>query len=179
MTEAPPSAGERFAAGFDRLSIGLGSISAVGTLCMIVLITLDLILRNFFSAALPGGAEINITLLVILVYLGLAGAQAKREHFAVVFLVDLLPRRARWVTDIVVLVLTAAIAGFLAYLTWGSAMDSFAIREASWGIVAVPIWPGRLIVSIGCGLLCAQSMVDIARLALRGPSAKTTVPIWE
>lgn len=154
---------ERIGAGFDRFTIGLGSISAVATLCIVALISVDIVARNLFSTSIHGAAEVNILLLVMLVYLGLAGAQAKGEHFSVTFLAHLMPPRPRWWMELLALCLLFAIVGYLAYLTYGSTRTSVLRGEASWGIVTVPIWPARIAVTFGLSLLALQILMDLLR----------------
>lgn len=153
----------------DWFTLRLASVSALATLAIVILIVADLVARNFLSFTIPGAAEISISLLVLMVYCGLAGAQAAKGHFNVAILQTAASPRVRRVLQGLSLLLLALIAGFLAYLTWDSAMASFARREASWGVVSVPIWPARIAVTVGFGLLSLQAAVDFLRHAIRAP----------
>ncbi|MEM1316089.1 MAG: TRAP transporter small permease [Pseudomonadota bacterium] len=162
----------RLASWIERLHLALGSLSGVATIAMIALVLPDVILRKFFSATIPGASEANILLLVIMVYLGLAGAQARGAHFRVTLLTDRLPEGV--VRGLEALMLLLALGGFglLAWMTTENAAASFARGEASFGVIAFPLWPGRMAVALGLWLLCLQFVVDLLRLALNAPRAR-------
>lgn len=158
---------ERAGAVFDRFTLRLASISALATLVLVVLIAADLFARNVLRASIPGAAEISTILLVLMVYCGLAGAQAARGHFNITFVLMLLSPRWRRVLDVISLALVCLIAAGLSWLTWGSAVSSFWKGEASWGIVTVPIWPARIAVTAGLALLSLQALLDCLRTVMR------------
>lgn len=162
---------ERIGAVYDRFTLRLASVSALATLCMVVLIAGDLFARNIMRASIPGAAEISTTLLVFMVYCGLAGAQAAKGHFNITFVLILLPPRLRWVLNVVAFALLCVITAGLCWLTWGSAVTSFLRGESSWGIVIVPIWPARIAITVGCALLSVQALLDCLRAIVRGPYA--------
>lgn len=155
----------------DRFTLRLASISALATLCIVLLIAVDLFARNVLRASIPGAAEISTILLVFMVYCGLAGAQASKGHFNITFVLMLLPPRWRWFFSTVSLALVCGIAAALCWLTWGSAANSFWRGESSWGIVTVPIWPARIAVTVGFALLSLQALMDCLRVIGRGPHA--------
>lgn len=156
----------RLADWIERLHVSLGSISGIVTIAMIALILPDVILRKFFAATIPAASEANILLLVVMVYLGLAGAQARGAHFRVRLLTDRLPEGVNRVLEAPMLVLALGALGLLAWMTTRSATTSVQRGEASFGVVAFPLWPGRVAVAAGLWLLCLQVVVDLLRLAL-------------
>lgn len=151
----------------DWFTLRLASLSAIATLVIVLLIVADLVARNFLNSTIPGAAEISISLLVLMIYGGIAGAQAAKGHFNVTVLHHVVSPRARWCLAGLSLLLLAAIAAVLAYLTWSSAMTSLARREASWGIVTIPIWPARIAVTVGFSLLGLQALIDLLRHLIR------------
>lgn len=160
---------ERVGAVFDSFTLRLASVSALATLCMVILIAGDLFARNVMRASIPGAAEISTTLLVFMVYCGLAGAQAAKGHFNITFVLMLLPPRLRWVLDVAALALLCLITASLCWLTGGSAVSSYLRGESSWGIVIVPIWPARIAITVGFALLSLQALLDCLRATTRGP----------
>lgn len=150
--------------GITRLNIILGSFSGLATLLMIALIVPDVLLRKFAATTIPGASEGSVLLLVLLAYLGMAGAQARDLHFAAPFLVQRMPHRARRLIKGFTLLLSLLFVVCVAWLTSQSAMQSIARSEASFGIVQFPIWPSRLAVAVGFWLLALQLIVDLIRL---------------
>jgi TRAP-type C4-dicarboxylate transport system permease small subunit len=155
----------------DRACVALGSLSGVLILVMILLVSVDVVIRKLFAETVPGASEINTLLLVALVYLGLAGAQARGAHFSVTLLRDRLPAGGRRATDMATTAVSLAFTGVLTVFTYGKAMQSFASGEASFGVVAFPIWPSRAAIALGFALLSLQLLVQLLRLAL-GRDAK-------
>ncbi|MEM8852469.1 MAG: TRAP transporter small permease [Pseudomonadota bacterium] len=153
----------------ERFHVALGSLSGIATIVMIALVVPDVILRKFFATTIPGASETNILLLVLMIYLGLAGAQARGAHFRVTILTDRLPDGARRALEVVML--SAAVAGLslLAVLTTQSAMTSISRGETSFGVIAFPLWPGRVAVAVGLWLLCLQLVLDVIRALVGAP----------
>jgi len=152
----------------DRLHLWLGSLSGLAILLMILLIVPDILGRKFFNTTIPGASEANVLLLVILVYLGLAGAQARKAHFRVSFLVEALPAGLQRALKILTTLLSLLFIAMVAWLTCRSAWMSTLQGESSFGIVRFPIWPSRIAVALGLVLLGLQLAVDLLRLILDG-----------
>ena len=152
---------------FERLTLQLGVLSGFATLAMMVVVVLDVSGRALFNAPIPGANESAELLLVGMIFLGLAAAQRQRQHFAIEIAVQHLPPAAkRWVTLGGWLV-SLAIVGLLAWLSAKQAWASMLRAEASYGTISFPIWPARMVVAFGLGLLALQLAVDSLRL-LRG-----------
>lgn len=147
----------------SRANAVLGALSGIATLVMIALIVPDVLLRKLAGVTIPGASEGSVLLLVLLAYLGMAGAQAKQAHFSADFMVQRLGPAWRRRLQILVLVLSLAFVLAVAWLTATSAWQSTARGEASFGIVQFPIWPSRIAVAIGFALLALQLVVDIIR----------------
>ncbi|MGE0314003.1 MAG: TRAP transporter small permease subunit [Lautropia sp.] len=130
---------------------------------MILLIVPDVLLRKFFNTTIPGASEASVLLLVVLAYLGMAGAQARQSHFSADFLVQRLGPTARRRVQLLVLVLSLLFVLAVAWLTIASAWQSTLRGESSFGIVQFPIWPSRIAVAFGFSLLGVQLVVDIVR----------------
>ena len=150
----------------DRLNIGLGALSGVLILVMVIVVSVDSIIRKAFSITIPGATEFNTLLLVILIYCGLAGAQARFAHFTVQAVTSHLPR---WAARVVFGITTLLSLFFVAVLTWLTtiqAWHSFIQGEISFGIIAFPIWPSRIAIAGGLFLLSVQLVVQFVRLLL-------------
>ncbi len=150
----------------DRISrahVLLGASSGVATLVMILLIVPDVLLRKFAGVTIPGASEGSVLLLVVLAYLGMAGAQANQAHFSADFLVHRLRPAWRRRLQVAALILSLVFVLAVAWLTTASAWESTVRGESSFGIVRFPIWPSRIAVALGFALLALQIVVDIVR----------------
>jgi len=162
---ARPAAGG--SALIDRLHVGLGSLSGLATMVMMLIIVPDVLLRKFFNVTIPGAAEGSVLLLVLMVYLGLAGAEARGANFAASFFIE---RRSGGQQRAAAVLTTLAALGFAALMAWltGKAAWASMLRgESTFGIVRFPIWPSRMVIALGFALLTLQFALQLQRL-LRG-----------
>ena len=152
---------------FERLSLQLGTLSGFATLAIMIAVTVDVAGRFFFNSPIPGANEFSELLLVAMIFLGLAAAQQQRQHFAIEIAIQHLPPTARRWVDLVSLLISLAIVGLLAWLSAKQSWTAMLQDEASYGLIAFPIWPARMVLAFGLGLLGVQIVLDILRL-LRG-----------
>ena len=144
---------ERHAGVFTRASGITGALAIV----LIMLGTCaDILARGNFTTGLRGVVEASEILLVAAVFLGLGLAQAEGRHVRMTLVISRLSGRTRRVGD----VLASAVAvAFFAWLAWAStlrAYDSIINSEYRFGLVRIPLWPGRVAVVVGLLLLLAQ-----------------------
>jgi TRAP-type C4-dicarboxylate transport system permease small subunit len=149
---------------YSRFSIALGSLSGLSTMLLMLIIVPDVIGRKFFNTPIPGVAETGVLLLVCKIFLGLPGAQASGSNFSVTVLHGLLSARWRRGVDAATTLIAAVVFGLMARMSVFSAIRSTQRGEISYGVIAFPIWPGRIILSIGLVLLTLQLLVDVVRL---------------
>ncbi len=161
---------------FQRMTLNLGILSGFGTLVIMVLIVVDVAGRTLFNTPIPGSNEFSELLLIAMIFLGLAAAQQRREHFAIELAIQYLPPSAkRWVTLGGWLV-SLAVVGLLAWLSARQAWTSMLRNEASYGTIAFPIWPARAVLALGLGLLSLQLVIDIVRALRPTPAAADPAP---
>ena len=161
---------ERLLALVERFHVALGSLSGVVTLVMILSVVPAALGRALFNAPIPGSAELNVALLVALIYLGLAGAQARRAHFRVTFLLDRLPPAFRRAVDALTTAAALAVFSLAAFLTMDRAVDPLGGGEVRFVLIEFPIWPPRLVVAVGLAFFALQLLVDLVRSMLAGPA---------
>lgn len=145
---------------FNKLSSGFAEVSGWLIVPMMGSIFLDAVLRGLFNVALLGIVESNSMLLVAIVYLGLAGAQASGAHFRVTLLSDRVPYRLRQLFIGLGFALVLVTVVILFWFTFQSAIFSFKRDEISYGLIDFPLWPSRALIAFGFALLLAQMLVD-------------------
>ena len=151
---------------FQRLTLGLGIFTGFGTILIMVAVVVDVACRSLFNAPLAGASEFSELLLVAMIFLGLAAAQQRREHFAIDLVTQYLPPVVKRTVRLAGWLVSLAVVALLAWLSARSAWMSFLRSEASYGTTAFPVWPGRAVLAFGLVLLAVQLAVDIA-LGLR------------
>jgi TRAP-type mannitol/chloroaromatic compound transport system permease small subunit len=169
MTAGPQPAGVLAIA--DRVaaaSRAMARITGVLIIVIMIAVVIDAVLRGMLGIAIWGVLEVGVLLLLALIYLGLPATQANRENFRVSIFAERFPP---WVDRIVTWLLLAVqlgVLGVLCWTSWRSSIYSFNRDEVSFGIVQIPLWPSRAMVSIGLSLLIIQSLMAALEYALIG-----------
>ena len=137
--------------------------SMAGLLIAVVMLVVcaDIAVRLLTGGSIHGAIETAVLLLVALVFLGLGGAEATGENFAVTILVQRLPNGIRRGIEAFGRLVSFALVGLLAWFCWNKAFASFQAGEKSYGVIAFPIWPSRFLVAIGLTLLAAQFLATL------------------
>ena len=124
----------------------------------------DIFGTNLLGKPLPSALELSEAGLAIIVFMGLAQAQRKRAHITV----DILSARFRGWAEVAStsLALTAAIIifGFVAWRGGLAAWQSVLIDERSMGQSPFPIWPGKILLCLGCAIAMLESLRQLVRL---------------
>ncbi len=147
------------------LSSIFGVLATVATVVMMFAIAADVFFRTLYDSTLPGVLELSETALVAAVFLGLAYTGATNSHIAVDLLTERLPASvSRWV----ILVAWTLTAGFVAWMTYATALRAIASTKANelrMGLVEWPLWPSRWLIPIGLALFLLVAIANIVRLA--------------
>ncbi|NBS65851.1 MAG: TRAP transporter small permease [Betaproteobacteria bacterium] len=168
MTASPPSGMLALAARVASASRAMARVTGVLIILIMIAVVIDAVLRGMMGIAIWGVLEVGVLLLLALIYLGLPATQANRENFRVSIFAERFPP---WVDRIVTWLLLGvqlAVLGILCWTSWRSSIYSFNRDEVSFGIVQIPLWPSRAMVSLGLTLLIIQSITAALEYALVG-----------
>ena len=143
----------------DRV-IGVGAwCSAVACAVMMFLVAINAITR-FIWAAIPGSLEIVEALMGVVSVMMLAYTQAQKGHVGVELVLDRISTRAKKVINCTTLLLALIFALFLAKENWKMGLDAWKVKDFATTYPNVPLYPGKLVVSVGISLLCLQLFAD-------------------
>ena len=145
----------------SRLSDILAVCAATCVLLMMLLTSIDIAMRCLTGGSLAGAHEINESLMVAVVYLGLAYTQKKREHVSLSLLTDALPVRWGMTLRLAGQFIIIALVGWIIWRTGIAAWRSFTINEVRFGLLQIPMWPARAAIPIGFIAFLLQSLLDI------------------
>lgn len=148
----------------ERLTLRLGILSGFATLAMMIVIILDVAGRGLFNAPISGGNELSELLLVALIFLGLAAAQQRRQHYTVDILNHIAGPVGRRVMEVIGLLTSLAVVALLAWLSAKHAWAATLQGESSYGTISFPIWPARILIAFGFALLAIQFVIDLVKL---------------
>ena len=145
---------------FIEKVVGAGAwFAAVACAVMLFLVVINAISR-FIWASIPGTLEIVESLMGIVAVMMLAYTQSEKGHIGVELVLHQLPGRVQKVMNSITLLLALIFAIFLAEENWKMGLDAWKIRDFATTYPHVPLYPGKLVVSVGISLLCLQIIVD-------------------
>jgi len=147
----------------DALNDWLGRILAWLVLVMFVLVLSEVVRRYFFNAPTVWGQE--LTQLTFGVYVFLSGGHILRwgGHVNVDILYIKLSDRGKAFIDILTSALFFLFCGMLLYYGGEFAMHSISFWEHSNSAWGPPLWPFKLMIPVGAGLLIVQGLAKLIR----------------
>ena len=140
-----------FFAGIGMFAIGLMGLST----------TVDVIKRWITGWPIGGVMQLSECLMVVLVFLGVAFAQAYRRHIRVTFVVCRLKQKNIVRMDIISCLIQMFLLILLIWKTSQEALWSWSILEYRVGDVRLPIYWARTLIPIGLAVLIGQLILDI------------------
>ncbi len=155
----------------DRFTAGLGTLSGMTVLIVMLIVCGDVAGRSLFNAPLDGATESSELLLACLIFFGLAAAQQRKQHYMVELIVVRLSPRIQVYLSGLTLLLSAGVTALLCWYSVGQAISSFQMDEIGFGTIEFLIWPARSVVTFGLGLFSLQYIIQFLILCgLDGPS---------
>lgn len=149
--------------GLARISSFLATISVACVLLLMIVMIADIVTRALTGGALGGGIEIAQTLLVAIVFLGIAYAERHGDNVRVQLLSTRLSPRSHALMAAVGTSVACGMAAWFSYATYLEARHSIAINEYQIGLVQYPLWPARLIIFIGFFVLTLEFLASVVR----------------
>ena len=139
----------------------LAGVGGGALIIMMLLGTADVAGTNLLSKPVPAMFEATETLLVIVVFAPLAYLQIKRRQIGVDLLAARFPPRLKTASGVL-----SALVGFLFFMliTWRGGMlawQSWQVREVIQGLVNFPIYPSKILLVIGSGLVTLRAGADV------------------
>lgn len=143
----------------------LNLVAAGAILLVMVLVTTQIVARKL-GTAIPGIYESAELLMVAIVFLGLAYTQSQHGHVRMELLVTRLSPRWRNTLEVLTLLLSLGLFVIITYKSWGNAYQSWQMKDVTMGLIDWPVWPSKILVPIGSGLLSVRFMVHLVRLVV-------------
>lgn len=148
-----------------RISGIFNGVAGAGIVFMMLLVTLDVILR-FFRSPIPGTYEMAGLIGTVIVSFSLAWTFLERGHIVVEFLISKLPRKTQWIVDAVNDCISLIFFALVAWQSWVYGTSLRASGEVSL-TVQLPLFPFLYGIAIGCGLLCLAILADLMDIIRR------------
>ena len=157
---------KRFSYVLDRGSKVLLYIGMICIVALMVIIVLDLILRNAFNSHLAGSYELIQLLLALAAFLSLAYIQVVKGHIFVDIVISRLPARSQVIVEGAGLILMAAVFGIISYVEFSQGLYLKEAKEIT-DELQLATFPFRLSCAIGSLALCVVALSQATQCFLR------------
>ncbi len=139
----------------DILSRGALLIGGLLLMAMAIAVTYGVLARYAFHRPSIYAMDLTKILMIPALVLSVSYVQKYKRHLQVDFISSRLPEKVRLVVLDLIVPLFALFVGFiLVWKGWEAMAYSFSIHETSFSTWAEPLWPVKLSIPIGYGLLC-------------------------
>lgn len=147
------------------LSEALLTVTAIPVLAMMAHVTLDVALKYLINSPIQGTLEITAYYYMLsIVVMPMAFVELTRQSIAVDLFYQMMPNSVQIVTTGIVLLLSTAGYGGLAYISWPDALEAFEKREIVMGTVNIFIWPARFLMPAALAVAAVVCFVHFLRL---------------
>ena len=147
----------------------LGGFAAVLLFAMMSLTFVDVILRYWFNAPIPGGFEVTELMLASLIFCGLPLVTMEKEHVSVDLFDKFIPQSLHRIRDIAVLVVCGICVAVLAWRMWLKASESQAYGDIT-SVLELPLAPVFFLSAFTLALTAVIFLVFLYRRVLSGSS---------
>jgi TRAP-type C4-dicarboxylate transport system permease small subunit len=162
----------------DRLLRRISYIGFLAASALLLIVGLmgatDVVSTNIFLRPIPGMVELSGAFLAVIVFLGLAEAQARGSHIIIDVATQNLGPRMKRISGIISLTIAGALMALIAWQTTRLALNSWAIREAALGALAFHVAPFKSVAAFGAWLAAAEFARQLLRLIAGADVASDT-----
>jgi TRAP-type C4-dicarboxylate transport system permease small subunit len=143
----------------DMLAIFSGFLLGLA----MIAICIDICARAFFNSPIIGVVDLVTVLIPIFVFLPMADTEIRGAHIRVELIASLTGRRWGIVFDFLDSVCGIVFLGFMAWVCWGFAVDSWQAGQYLPGIWRIRVWPSKFAMAIGAALFAVQILINGAQ----------------
>lgn len=138
----------------------LSYIGNIALAAMMLLTTVDVVGRYFFSAPVLGAYEITEYLMLITVFAFLALAQAEKAHINVDIVFNRLPDKLRFILERFNHVVCFLMMALVTWMGIHHTVDIKATGEQSL-LLKIPDYPFAIFLVLGCTVFCIEFFKDV------------------
>lgn len=135
----------------------MGYAAAPVLIGLMMLTVANVIGRDFLRSPVEGTMELSSYMLAMIVALGLGWLALQRRHIKVDLMMDRLPKRAQYIIDNALLIVTFIL---LALMTWDNVVATMATTSFT-PILHLKLSPFRWVFTVGLGVFCICTLAMI------------------
>jgi TRAP-type C4-dicarboxylate transport system permease small subunit len=137
-------------------------------MAMALAVTYGVLARYAFHSPSIYAMDLTKILMIPALVLSVSYVQRYNRHLQVDFISTRLPEKFRLIVLDLVVPLLALFVGFiLVWKGWSSMAYSFSMHETSFSTWAEPLWPVKLTIPIGYGLLCVVIIGQLVQVVAK------------
>ena len=129
---------------------------------MMAVVVYGVIMRYVFNFPLRWVAELSEFMMVALTFLALAHVQRERKHIRITFLVERQSQKTKTIINVATTLVALFTFVMLTWASWGFAVKAWRSGYIS-DAAAMPLFPPRLLVPLGAGVMCLQLLSDLVQ----------------
>lgn len=144
---------------------------------MMIIITLDVVLRYFFNAPIAGSLEIIRFVLVLTVLLAIPFATARKQHVSIDIVTSNLKETARYRLESLMIFIALILTSVVAWRSIKYALLKHQTGEMS-TILHIPFWPFVSVVAFGFALTGCVLLIQLFRLIQERVKSRRQALLW-
>lgn len=156
----------KFLKGVDTLSKVGAYLSALFMVLIVVLISVEIVLRTFFKTSTYISSEYSGYLMVAVVLAGLSYTLRTDGHIRITVLLVKLPSQLQRYLEAAAMLLALLITGFICYHALQMAVDAYTYEMTADSISQTPLYLPQALIPIGLLGLCVQLLAQLLRKLL-------------
>jgi len=144
----------------DRVLSSMAALSGAILFFMMFLVVVNTLSRKLFNAPVAGAFEVTQSLLTLAIFLSIAYTQREGGHISVDVLSRHFSTGVQKAMQLIAPLLGVICFVWVTYANWNFAYESYLTDEQEWGAITYPIWPVKMAMCAGLGLLAVQFLAD-------------------
>jgi len=136
-------------------------LAGVGVICMMILVGLDVVLRNLMNISIMISDEISGYLLVAFIFFGVTFAMRTGALLRIDFIYSKMRGYFKHIVDIILYVVTLAYTLILLKYSFIFVQNSFNFKTTSNSMLRVPMWIPQSVIVIGLFVLALQISISL------------------
>lgn len=145
---------------WDKVEYVLTFIGGLCILACVLLISADVLLRNFVNRSIIGTTEIVSLLLMPVFMFGLAHVQRRKGHIVLEFATEKCSVVVKKILDLFGVLLGAFLCGAIVKRAFSMAIGSLQRGDVAAGAITLLIWPIRFALAVAIAILLIRLIID-------------------
>lgn len=169
------------------LETKLALLGGIAVFSLMFLAVVSVFGRNFANAPLPGYVDWIEQAMPLIAFVAVSYTQRLGGHIRMDIVIGRLRGRPLWLVELISTLVMLALMLLLVWGTYSHFLRAFDFNAPLWSRdssmdIALPLWPSKLIVPIGFGVLSLRLMLQawgFGRAFATGATRPVAVPLYE